>query len=113
MKAGQPVELLVTLRHNPPDPRVTKPAEAKGASSAGLTVTLMRGSGYETKKIPLPAEWVNPGVGAELKHSFQVPAPQIPGQYNYCISYGLYGGTNNTQRLDYGSARTYGVVVVK
>ncbi len=110
VKAGQAVEFTLALRKNPPDPRMIKPAEAKGASSAGLTVTLVRGSGYETKKIPLPAEWVNLAVGAELKHTFQVPAPQIPGQYNYRISYGLYGGTNNTQRLDYGSARTYGVV---
>jgi hypothetical protein len=110
--AGGPVQLAVGLHRNPPDPRLMVSLQARPEQRAVLGVTFLMGSSTVTREVPLPEAWRDPAVGSMPPQSCKVNAPEKPGRYQVRVQYRLYRDAGN-QRIDFGWARTYGVIEVK
>lgn len=110
---GELIEIPFELRRNPRDIRVphTPPAEARGRPVMGLV--FMKGSSVQTRQADLPPEFANPPIGSVLSQTCKVAAPDTPGRYEYWLVHDVLSATNTSKKVDYGRARTYGVLEVK
>lgn len=110
---GQPVEFAVGVRLTSQIPPARPQTRADSGPPGKLAITFLRGSAVETKEVELPPDRAGAVPGAELKHTFRIPAPQAPGRYRVRLRY-VPGGSPGTEPVRAAeAARTYAALEVK
>lgn len=115
---NEKVEFTVKLRCNPPNLKAPPEVRREHGNRARLTVAIGESPWklHEVHRVELPAAFAEVIPGQEVRHTFQLPAPQKPG--NYIIAYRqafFFENTDGSKTNDVWSPnpRAYGWLQVK